>query len=216
MNAALDVKVTGMVRDYGDCALLVECANTADVLAWTETLQNAELPGVLDIVPASRSVLLKLAGPRHQLPIRQKLIRLAPGPGDFAASPPDGKADVTIDVVYDGADLIEVGQLTGLDPVGVIAAHTAAPWRVGFCGFAPGFAYLVGGDARLRVQRRAEPRTHVPAGAVGLAGEFSGIYPRVSPGGWQLIGRTEAVLWDLDRPSPALLAPGMWVQFRAV
>lgn len=216
MNAALDVKVTGMVRDYGDCALLVECASTAEVLAVTETLQNAELPGVLDIVPASRSVLLKLDGPRQQLPIRQKLTRLAPHSTDAAAGPPDGKADITIDVVYDGADLIEVGTLTGLDPVGVIAAHTAAPWQVAFSGFMPGFGYLVGGDPRLRVPRRGEPRTQVPAGAVGLAGEFSGIYPRSSPGSWQLIGHTDAVLWDLDRTVPALLTPGMWVQFRAV
>ena len=126
------------------------------------------------------------------------------------------RADVVVDVVYDGADLVEVGRLTGLDPVGVIAAHTGTLWRVGFAGFAPGFGYLVGGDPRLHVPRRDEPRTKVPAGAVGLAGEFSGVYPRESPGGWQLIGRTDAVLWDLERPSPALLTPGKWVQFRAV
>ena len=77
------------------------------------------------------------------------------------------------------------------------------------------FAYLIGGDPRLRVPRHTEPRIRVPAGSVGLAGEFSGVYPRESPGGWQLIGRTDAVLWDLDRPQPALLAPGMWVRFRA-
>ena len=101
----------------------------------------------------------------------------------------------------------------------VVAAHTGTPWRVGFGGFAPGFAYLVGGDSRLEVPRRAEPRTKVPAGSVGLAGEFSGVYPRESPGGWQLIGRTsqsQAALWDVDREQPALLTPGMWVQFRAV
>jgi KipI family sensor histidine kinase inhibitor len=98
---------------------------------------------------------------------------------------------------------------------GIVDAHTATPWRVGFGGFAPGFAYLVDGDPRLRVPRRDEPRTRVPAGAVALAGEFSGVYPRASPGGWQLIGRTEAVLWDIERPRPALLAPGMRVRFRA-
>ena len=98
----------------------------------------------------------------------------------------------------------------------MVAAHTGTPWRVGFGGFAPGFAYLVGGDSRLEVPRRAEPRTKVPVGSVGLAGEFSGVYPRESPGGWQLIGRTSAELWDIDRESPALLMPGMWVQFRAV
>jgi KipI family sensor histidine kinase inhibitor len=125
-------------------------------------------------------------------------------------------ADVQIDVVYDGEDLDEVARLTGMTPDQVIAAHTGTPWRVGFGGFAPGFAYLLGGDSRLEVPRRSEPRTKVPAGAVGLAGEFSGVYPRESPGGWQLIGRTDAVLWDVDRDNPALLTPGMWVQFKAV
>ena len=109
----------------------------------------------------------------------------------------------------------EVADRTGLTTAQVINAHTATPWQVGFGGFAPGFAYLVGGDPRLSVPRRSEPRSSVPAGAVGLAGEFTGIYPRRSPGGWQLIGHTDVVLWDIDRPDPALLTPGMWVQFRA-
>ena len=97
----------------------------------------------------------------------------------------------------------------------VVAAHTGTRWQVGFAGFSPGFAYLVGGDPRLAVPRRAEPRPRVRAGSVALAGEFSGIYPRESPGGWQLIGRTDAVLWDLGRTRPALLTPGMWVRFRS-
>ena len=121
-----------------------------------------------------------------------------------------------IDVSYDGADLGAVADLLELDPAAVIAAHTGTPWRVGFVGFAPGFAYLVDGDTRLAVPRRDEPRTRVPAGSVALAGGFSGVYPRESPGGWQLIGRTEAILWDLDRPHPALLTPGMSVRFRSV
>lgn len=216
MSTAFDVKTTPMVRDYGDSALLLECADTTEVLAWTSMLQRTELPGVLDIVPASRTVLLKLAGPRFQAATRQRLGRLRPDPDDDAERPADGRADVVIDVRYDGADLAEVGRLTGLDAAGVIAAHTGSLWRVGFGGFAPGFAYLIGGDPRLQVPRRAEPRTRVPAGAVGLAGEFSGIYPRQSPGGWQLIGHTDAVLWDIDRTEPALLTPGKWVRFRAI
>jgi KipI family sensor histidine kinase inhibitor len=119
---------------------------------------------------------------------------------------------VEIEVVYDGPDLDEVGELTGLGRAGVVEAHTATPWRVAFGGFAPGFAYLVGGDPRLEVPRRAESRTSVPAGSVGLAGEFSGVYPRSSPGGWQLIGRTDAELWNLERG--ALLTPGCTVVFR--
>ncbi|HEU4361947.1 MAG TPA: carboxyltransferase domain-containing protein, partial [Mycobacterium sp.] len=104
---------------------------------------------------------------------------------------------------------------TELTTAEVVTAHTASPWLVAFSGSTPGFAYLVGGDPRLAVPRRAEQRPQVPAGAVALAGEFSGIYPRRAPGGWQLIGRTDAVLWDIGRPSPALLTPGLSVQFRA-
>lgn len=206
--------VGNVVLDYGDQALLVQCGSTAEVLAWADTLRAAALPGVLDIVAAARTVLVKLDGPRYQGVIRQRLRKLRIT-ADTAA-PAERTADVVIDVVYDGPDLAEAASHTGLTAAQVIDAHTATLWRVGFSGFAPGFAYLVDGDPRLRVPRRAEPRTSVPAGSVALAGEFSAIYPRQSPGGWQLIGRTDAVLWDLMRSDPALLTQGMWIQFRAV
>ena len=213
-----ELMVIGTVHDYGDQALLLEFDSTAKVLAWCDALTDADLLGVLDIVPASRTVLLKLAGPRYRDPTRQRLgkLRIENVADDDVTAPIDQRADVEIDVVYDGADLEEVARLTGLSQDDVVAAHTAAPMRVGFGGFAPGFAYLIGGDERLNVPRRAEPRTRVPAGSVGLAGEFSGVYPRESPGGWQLIGRTDAVLWDVDRDPPALLTPGSWVRFRAI
>ncbi len=218
-----DAEFTGatsvrFVHDYGDRALLLQFDSTAEVLAWTDTLRACDLPGVVDIVPASRTVLVKLTAPGHQAPTRQRLaqLRLEPDAARSSITAPDRTADLTIDVVYDGPDLHEVARLTGLEPTQVVAAHTSTPWRVGFSGFAPGFAYLVGGDDRLHVPRRAEPRTKVDTGSVGLAGEFSGVYPRESPGGWQLIGHTDAVLWDLRRDSPALLSPGTWVQFRAV
>ena len=209
------------IHDYGDTALLLEFDNTDEVLAWADAIRDAELPGVLDIVPASRTVLIKLAGPTYQPPTRQRLgkLQVAPEAVSHSSAPADVRADVQIDVVYDGPDLDEVARLTGLTADEVVAAHTGTPWRVGFGGFAPGFAYLIGGDSRLEVGRRAEPRTKVPAGSVGLAGEFSGVYPRESPGGWQLIGRTaadQAALWDVNREKPALLTPGMWVAFRAV
>ncbi len=114
---------------------------------------------------------------------------------------------------YDGPDLDEVARLTGLSPEEVAARHVQAEYVVGFLGFAPGFAYLLGGDERLRVERRAEPRERVPAGSVALAGPYSGIYPRESPGGWQLIGSTTAVLFDATRDPPALLSPGDRVRF---
>ncbi|WAJ45720.1 allophanate hydrolase subunit 1 [Mycobacterium sp. Aquia_216] len=214
LPADLPTELVGnVVLDYGDQALLVQCGSTAEVLAWADALRAAALPGVLDIVPAARTVLVKLDGPRYQGVIRQRLRKLRVTAERVA--PAQRTADVVIDVVYDGPDLAEVAGHTGLTTAQVINAHTSTLWRVGFSGFAPGFAYLVDGDPRLRVPRRAEPRTAVPAGSVALAGEFSAVYPRKSPGGWQLIGRTEAVLWDLVRPDPALLTQGMWVQFRA-
>ncbi len=218
VTATMRTDGASSILDYGDRALLLEFDSTAEVLAWTDALRAAELPGVVDIVPAARTVLVKLAESRYLAPTRQRIAQVRPSRDAIAesAAPADGQADVVIDVVYDGEDLDEVARLTGLSADEVVAAHTGRPWRVGFSGFAPGFGYLVGGDERLVVPRRSDPRTKVPVGAVGLAGEFSGVYPRESPGGWQLIGRTSAVLWDVDRDNPALLTPGMWVQFQAV
>ena len=155
----MDVQALGTVHDYGDQALLLEFDSTAEVLAWADALREAELLGVLDIVPASRTVLVKLAGPRYQAPTRQRLgkLRVTAEAVSQAAAPTDRRADIEIDVVYDGADLDEVARLTGMTPDEVVAAHTGTLWRVGFGGFAPGFAYLVGGDERL--QRAAASRT---------------------------------------------------------
>lgn len=201
------------ILDYGDRGLLIECGSAGEVLALAAMLRAAQLPGVVDIVPGARTVLVSVAEPAGQAAARTLLAGL-PMPQPQTAASTD--ADVVIDVVYDGADLLEVADHLAMDADAVVEAHTGMPWRVGFGGFVPGFAYLVGGDPRLTVPRRAAPRTRVPAGSVALAGEFSGIYPRESPGGWQLIGRTDAVLWDAGRPQPALLIPGMWVQFRSV
>lgn len=204
----------GAIRDYGDRALLIECGCTDEVLALADTLRSNPPPGLADIVPGARTLLVCLIDPASQAAARTRLAGLKlPGP---AASPRTEVVDVVIEVVYDGADLTEVADRLQMGVDEVVDAHTGTPWRVGFGGFAPGFAYLVSGDSRLTVPRRSEPRTRVPAGSVALAGEFSGIYPRDSPGGWQLIGRTDAVLWDLERPQPALLTPGMRVRFRAV
>jgi KipI family sensor histidine kinase inhibitor len=215
LSQELSTELVGnTVFDYGDRALMLQCGSTAEVLAWVDALREAALPGVLDLVPAARTVLVKLDTPRLQGVTRQRLRKMRVSPD--AEAPAGHAADVVIDVVYDGPDLAEVADHTGLTPAQVVEAHTGQLWRVGFSGFAPGFAYLVDGDARLRVPRRSEPRTSVPAGSVALAGEFSAIYPRQSPGGWQLIGHTDAALWDLDRPDPALLTQGMWVRFRGV
>jgi KipI family sensor histidine kinase inhibitor len=216
--------VTGRLLPSGERAVLVEVDSLAEVLALHRLLWvSGRTPGLLDAVPGARTVLLVAESSSAVAGIRSRAheaLRQLASEGDpqgvvtgsFGA---DGlTADlVEVGVHYDGPDLAEVAALTGLSPDVVGAAHTGRTWLVGFAGFAPGFAYLVDGDPRLDVPRRATPRTRVPAGAVGLAGEFSGIYPRSSPGGWQLIGRTDEVLWDLDRDPPALLRPGLRVKF---
>jgi KipI family sensor histidine kinase inhibitor len=120
---------------------------------------------------------------------------------------------IAIPVVYDGPDLVTVSELTGLSVEDVVAVHSDALYTVGFIGFAPGFAYLIGGDERLHLPRRSEPRTRVPAGSVAVAGPYSGVYPREGPGGWQLIGRTSFELFDPAHDPPAALAPGHRVRF---
>lgn len=197
------------VLPCGDAALLLEVAGLDEVLALADAARAADLPGVLDVVPAARTVLLTTAPRTDLAALRRAVEGLTVDP---SAAPPE-RDTVEIEVVYDGPDLEEVGRLTGLGADGVVEAHTGTPWRVAFGGFAPGFAYLAGGDDRLHVPRRDEPRTSVPAGSVGLAGEFSGVYPRSSPGGWQLIGRTTADLWNERRDEPALLGPGAQVRF---
>lgn len=202
----------------GDAALLVEVEDVPAVLAVAAALRGRWQRGggvwatVEDVVPAARTVLVRVRDGTDLDPLRAAVVATArdappPEPTHEAAGP------VRVPVVYAGPDLAEVARFTGLTERQVVAAHTGTPWTAAFAGFAPGFAYLVGGDPRLRVPRRAEPRTDVPAGAVGLAGEFSGVYPRRSPGGWQLLGTTDAVLWDLHRDPPALLAPGAVVRF---
>lgn len=197
---------------YGDAGVLVELDSLDAVLSFAAAVAADPPPGVVDVVPAARTVLVRLD------PTRTDVEAVSRALASVQASPRSARATgvVEIPVRYDGADLDAVGSLTGLGADGVVAAHTAALWTVAFVGFAPGFGYCTGGDARLRVPRRDTPRTRVPAGSVGLAGEFTAAYPRDSPGGWQLIGRTDVALWDLDRDPPALLQPGIQVRFTAV
>ncbi|MGB0099296.1 MAG: allophanate hydrolase subunit 1 [Nocardioides sp.] len=202
-----------VVRDYGDRALLVELGGIEQALAWVDALEADRPPEIESIVPAAETVLVVLDDRGDLDTLRERLRAVDP---DATGRAVEELPRVEIPVRYDGPDLEDVAALTGLDPDEVVAAHTGSAWRVGFGGFAPGFGYLVGGDARLRVPRRDTSRTRVPRGAVGLAGEFSGVYPRESPGGWQLIGRTDVRLWDLDRDPPALLQRGAEVRFTAV
>ncbi len=201
-----------IVHPYGDRALLVDLDDGDAALALADALR-AEPPAALgDLVPAARTVLLVAAEGAAVADLRAALADVRPGRRREAG----GGVEVEVPVVYDGEDLDEVASLTGLTPDEVVAAHTGQTWRVAFGGFAPGFGYLLGEDDRLHVPRREESRTRVPAGAVGLAGEYAGVYPRESPGGWQLIGRTELAMFDLDRDPPALLGPGVRVRFTDV
>jgi KipI family sensor histidine kinase inhibitor len=199
------------VRAVGTRAVLAELSGTQDVLALQSLLLEKPLPGQLDILAAAETVLVKADSPASARRIAARLLQL-----DLTAPVQRGGALVVIDTVYDGEDLAEVGRLTGLGAEGVIAAHSGQVWTVAFAGFAPGFGYMVGENQQLEVPRRSSPRTAVPAGSVALAGNYSAVYPRRSPGGWQLIGRTDARMWDLDRDQPALAAPGHRVQFRPV
>ncbi|GGI04204.1 5-oxoprolinase subunit B family protein [Egicoccus halophilus] len=194
---------------YGDRGVLVELADLDAVLGLHAALAADPPAGVVDLVPAARTLLVRLDPAVASVAAVAAAVRAVRPVPDVDR---DG-GQVEVPVTYDGEDLDEVARRTGLDVDGVVAAHTGQTWTVAFAGFAPGFAYLVGEDDRLRVPRRDDPRTRVPAGAVGLADAFSGVYPRVSPGGWQLIGRTETSMWDPDRAPPALLTPGMRVRF---
>jgi KipI family sensor histidine kinase inhibitor len=199
------------VLPYGDRALLVEVADLAAVQRVRSALERTPLPGQVELVPAARTVLVRLdrAPAQTEAAVLRRLDLAGP------ETPPTGPA-VELPVVFDGPDLAEVARITGRDEPGVVAALTAVELTVAFGGFAPGFGYLTGLPEGLHVPRRSTPRTRVPAGAVGLAGPFAGAYPRSSPGGWQLVGRTDAVLFDPDRDPPALLVPGARVRFREV
>lgn len=196
------------VLPYGPQATLVEYDSIAEVMAAAAHLRRARPSGVREIVPAARTVLVVHDDDVDRVALGAALADVAPVELD------DGDL-VEIGVVYDGADLAAVASLVGIDVDEVVARHRAVEYRVAFCGFVPGFAYLVGLPAELHVPRLATPRPRVDAGSVAIAGEWAGVYPSASPGGWRLLGHTDAVLWDEVRAQPALLQPGMRVRFVA-
>lgn len=199
--------------DAGRRGLLVECDDLEDVMSLHRSLEASRPSGVIDLVPAARTVLLTFDTTTTRAQVADAVTRAGAGtPGRGSSTAPE----VVIEATYDGEDLAGVAELTGTPIDEVVRRHLAASYVVAFTGFAPGFAYLAGGDPALVVPRRDTPRTRVPAGSLALAGEFTGIYPHAGPGGWQLIGRTDAVLWDLGRAAPALLAPGTRVRFTEV
>ena len=190
----------------GPRALLVEVedAGAARSLAAWVRAQRIE---VTEVVPAARTVLLDGVGDPESLP--GLLARWDP-----ADEPVTGEL-VEIPVRYDGPDLSDVAQHWGVTEDDVVSVHGEIEFVAAFCGFAPGFSYLEGLPPGRSVPRLESPRPRVRAGSVGLAGAWCGVYPTASPGGWRILGHTDVVLWDPDRPQPALLPPGTRVRFRA-
>jgi KipI family sensor histidine kinase inhibitor len=196
----------------GAAALLVELDDLAAVLALHAEIGRRRAagwaPSLTDVIPAARTILLDGIDPAAA---EREMTSWDVRP----AAAPDGPV-VEIPCRYDGADLAAVAARWHVTEREAARLHAGAQYRVAFCGFAPGFAYLTGLSEALAVPRRPTPRTAVPAGSVALAGTYTGIYPRSSPGGWQIIGSTEAVIWDPGREPPALLAPGTRVRFTDV
>jgi len=199
------------VRKAGDRAILVECASWQEALRLTRKLLRHPFGGQEGVVQGEVSVLVAFTDARSAREARSPLHEWA-----TAELAPETAREVRIDVIYDGPDLDTVGELTGLGRSGVARLHAETQWTVAFVGFSPGFAYLVAPHDQLRAARRTEPRTRVPAGSVALGGAYSAVYPRESPGGWQLIGRSPTVMWNVNNDPPATLGAGDQVRFTPV
>ncbi|MEX1104934.1 MAG: allophanate hydrolase subunit 1 [Ilumatobacteraceae bacterium] len=196
--------MTVRLLPYGPRAVLAEYSSLDEVMGVADELRRRALPGVVEIVPAARTVLVVHDGDVTGL--HDVLLHPHSAPAPVAAP-------VVIPVRYDGEDLAAVAAAVGATVDEVVDMHSGASYTVAFCGFLPGFAYLVGLPPSLHLPRRSTPRPRVPVGSVAIAGEFTGVYPSASPGGWHLVGTTDAVLSDDARSEPALLAPGTPVRF---
>lgn len=195
----------------GSRGLLVELEDLEQAMGLFQNLKKDPPRGISELVPAARTVLVTFDP--ETVSRTQLRAAVASREPSILRQSADTAGELEIPVVYDGPDLEEAARATGLTVRELVERHSAARYTVTFGGFAPGFAYLSGLDPALHLPRRSVPRAHVPAGSVAIADRFAGIYPRTSPGGWHLLGRTESVLWDLDRPQPALLTPGSAVRF---
>jgi KipI family sensor histidine kinase inhibitor len=200
--------VTPRLLPYGPGGWLVE-VDSADVAGYAAAIRRIGHPAVREVVPAARTVLVCVEPPGGDS-VAALVRELVPEP-----SSADKREEVVLPVVYDGEDLGDVAAACRMSAADVVARHTASTYLCAFCGFAPGFAYLTGLDPALHLPRRATPRTRVPAGSVAIAAEYTAVYPSESPGGWHLIGRTNALMWDLSRPEPATVPPGTTVRFTA-
>lgn len=191
----------------GPRAVLFEYDSLDDVMGVVSALDPSAWPSLIEVVPAARTVLVVHDGSG----VPDGVLALLSHPPEHV---PKTGGHVEIDVEYDGIDLSDVAARCGMSVTEVVRLHSSVEYRVAFCGFVPGFSYLVGLPARLVLPRRPTPRPAVSAGSVAIASEYSAVYPSPSPGGWHLLGQTSAVLWDESREPPALLPPGTTVRFR--
>ena len=198
------------VRPVGRSALLIECRDGNEVSAWRAELWRRREAGelrIVDIVPGATTILLDGVEPATAA-------RLADWPPPPAVLTTDGPL-VEVRTTFDGEDLADIAARWGVSSVLAVQRLTATPLTVAFCGFAPGFAYMRGLPEEWAVPRLAAPRPRVPAGAVGIAGSYVGIYPAASPGGWRLVGQTHQNLFDVREDPPAFLPPGTRVRLVA-
>lgn len=194
----------------GTQAFLLEFDDVQQVIAHHAAIRSAGIRGVVELVPAARTIFVEVDTRVRRLDdVVSQVSELEP----VTVAAADQSPIVEVPVRYDGPDLADAAQEVGLSTDAFVHQHAGQLWRAAFTGFTPGFAYLVAEQTSWEVPRRREPRVSVPAGAVALAGPFTGIYPRESPGGWQIIGHTDAVLWDLERDVPALIGAGGRVRF---
>ena len=219
----MDIDWNARIRPAGDRAVLITLDDPRPVQRLASALRVHAIAGVEDVLPAAETVLVTMHSVSYGVQVRRELVALldrldheppqADSPDVSRGTVPDTESVVEIPVRYDGADLPEVARLLDLSIPEVIAAHTGTVWRCAFVGFAPGFGYLTSPDGRLTVPRRTSARTAIPAGAVALAGGYSAVYPRGTPGGWQLIGSTDLRMWAVDRDPPALVRAGSAIKF---
>ena len=201
------------INFVGTRALLIDLDGLNQVMDWHAALSAKPLKNQVDCIAAATTLLLTFEAPDSARDAAEFLQDFSPA----AATAAEART-VEIDVLYDGEDVDEAADLLGLSREALINWHTSTEWTAAFGGFAPGFTYCAPSEpsqARA-VPRRSNPRTAVPAGAVGIAGEFSAVYPRVSPGGWQLLGTTNTPMWDSNANPPALVQPGDRVRYRSV
>jgi KipI family sensor histidine kinase inhibitor len=192
----------------GPTAVVIEVDGIDAAIELGSWLRTHRPPGIIDLVPAATTLLVTASGPSKLIGLEELVDAYETGGADRMEG-----VLITIETVYDGEDLEDVGSQSRLSVDDVIDLHSSATYVAAFCGFAPGFAYLTGLDPRLQLPRRPTPRPRVPAGSVAMATQFTGVYPTASPGGWNLLGHTEAVPWDVGRDKPALIEPGDRVRF---